>query len=149
MSAKQAISDKLQGSVATYLRCGWVVSNQIKKGLLLSLWVNFFKSVNIWQSYKEERGCLMHFARLADTLLEDGTRNCSLYFPQCIWKKFTSFCQVCTQKKIGPFFYLTGYIMYRIVSPIQTRRHSVRVFNSDAAAAAAAGGDDDDAVMTE
>jgi len=39
MSAKQAINDKLQGSVATYLRCGRVVNHQIKKGLLLSLWV--------------------------------------------------------------------------------------------------------------
>jgi len=37
MSAKQAISDKLQGRVATYSRCGGVVNNQIKKGLLLSL----------------------------------------------------------------------------------------------------------------
>ena len=37
MSAKQAISDKLQGSVTTYLRCGGVVNNQIKKGLLLSV----------------------------------------------------------------------------------------------------------------
>jgi len=27
--------------------------------------------VNIWQSYKKERGCLMHFARLANTLLKD------------------------------------------------------------------------------
>jgi len=36
MSAEQAIHDKLQGSVAVYLRCGWVVNNQIKKGLLLS-----------------------------------------------------------------------------------------------------------------
>ena len=61
MSAKQAINDKLQGSVATYLRFGGVVNNQIKKGLLLSLWVNFFpKSVNIWQSYKPERDCLVH-----------------------------------------------------------------------------------------
>jgi len=33
---EQAINDKLQGSVATYLRCGGVVNNQIKKGLLLS-----------------------------------------------------------------------------------------------------------------
>jgi len=41
VSAKQAINDKLQGSVATYLRCVGVVNNQIKKGLLLSLWVNF------------------------------------------------------------------------------------------------------------
>ena len=36
MSAKQAINDKLQGSVATHLRCGGVVNNQIEKGLLLS-----------------------------------------------------------------------------------------------------------------
>ena len=31
----------------------------------------FFKSVNIWQSYKQERGCFMHFARMANTLLKD------------------------------------------------------------------------------
>jgi len=37
MSAKQAINGKLQGSVATYLRCGGILNNQIKKGLLLSV----------------------------------------------------------------------------------------------------------------
>jgi len=37
MSGKQAINDKLQGIVATYLRCGGVANNQIKKGLLLSM----------------------------------------------------------------------------------------------------------------
>jgi len=37
LSAKEAINDKLQGSVATYLRCGGVVNKQIKKGLLLNL----------------------------------------------------------------------------------------------------------------
>jgi len=42
MSAKQAINDKLQGSVATYLRCGGAVNNPIKKGLLLSLTVRIF-----------------------------------------------------------------------------------------------------------
>ena len=63
MSAKQAINEKLQGSVATYWRCGGDVNNQIRKGLLLSLSV-FFKSVNIWQSYKQERDCLVHFLRL-------------------------------------------------------------------------------------
>jgi len=42
MSSKQAINDKLQGSVATYLRCGVVINNQIKKCLLLSLRVKFF-----------------------------------------------------------------------------------------------------------
>jgi len=36
MSAKQAINDKLQGSVAAYLRCGAAVNNQLKKGLLMS-----------------------------------------------------------------------------------------------------------------
>jgi len=36
LSAKQAINDKLQGSVATYLTCGGVVNNQIQKGLFLS-----------------------------------------------------------------------------------------------------------------
>jgi len=65
MSAKQAINDKLQGSIATYLRRSGVVDNQLKKGLLLSLWVKtIFKSVNIWQSYKQERDCLIHFLRL-------------------------------------------------------------------------------------
>ena len=29
------------------------------------------KSVNIWQSYKQEGDCLVHFARLANTLLKD------------------------------------------------------------------------------
>jgi len=36
MSAKQAINDNIQCSVATYLRCGGIVNNQIKKGSLLS-----------------------------------------------------------------------------------------------------------------
>ena len=36
-SAKQALNDKLHCSVAAYLRCGGVVNNQIKNGLLLSL----------------------------------------------------------------------------------------------------------------
>jgi len=72
LSAKHAINDKLQGSVATYLRRGGIVNNHIKKDLLLSMRVKKIKSVNIWQSYKQERGCLMHFARLANTLLKDG-----------------------------------------------------------------------------
>jgi len=53
MSAKQAINDKLQGSVAADLRCGGVVNNQIKKCLLLTMRVKN-KSVNIWQSYKQQ-----------------------------------------------------------------------------------------------
>jgi len=41
-SAKQALDDKLHGSLAAYLRCGGVVNKQIEKGLLLSLRMNFF-----------------------------------------------------------------------------------------------------------
>ena len=37
MSAKQVIYDKLQGSVAIYLRCGEVFNNQTEKRLSLSL----------------------------------------------------------------------------------------------------------------
>ena len=78
-SAKQATNDKLQGRVATYLRCDGVVNNDIKKGLLLSVWVKtIFKSVNIWQSYKQEHGCLMHFAFLANTLLKDEEQEAQL-----------------------------------------------------------------------
>ena len=37
------------------------------------------KCVNIWQSYKQERGCLVHFVRLAYTLHvlkdEESTRD--------------------------------------------------------------------------
>jgi len=64
MSVKQAMNDKLQGSVAIYLRCAGVINNQIRKGLLLSVSEFFFKPVNIWQSYKQERDCVMHFLHL-------------------------------------------------------------------------------------
>ena len=65
MSSKQVNNDKLQGTVATYLMCGGGVNNQIKKGLLLSLRVKyFFKSVKIWQSYKQKRDYLVHYLRL-------------------------------------------------------------------------------------
>jgi len=42
MSAKQALNDKLQGSVARCLRCDEVANNQINKGLLLSMRVKKF-----------------------------------------------------------------------------------------------------------
>jgi len=64
MSENKAINDILQGTVVTYLRCGGIVSNQIKKGLLLRLPVFFFKSVNIWPRYKQEGRCLVHFVYL-------------------------------------------------------------------------------------
>jgi len=42
----------------------------IKTGLLLSLPVKKIKSVNIWQKYSQEGGCLV-VTRLATTLLKD------------------------------------------------------------------------------
>jgi len=64
MSAKQDINNKLQGSVATYRSHGGVVNNQVRKSLFLRLSEICFKSVNIWQSYKQECDCLVHFLRL-------------------------------------------------------------------------------------
>ena len=62
MSAKQALNNKLQGSVAAHLRCGGIVNSQIKKGSLLSLWVKkIFKIGEYLAKYKQERDCLVHF----------------------------------------------------------------------------------------
>ena len=36
------INGKLRGTVVTYLRCGGIVNNQINKGLVLNLLLNFF-----------------------------------------------------------------------------------------------------------
>ena len=53
------------------------------------------KSVNIWQSYKQECGCLMHFAHLANTLLKDeeSTETIALLLvilPNIYWAKKNS-----------------------------------------------------------
>jgi len=59
-SAKQTLEDKLQGSVATYLRCSRVVITKLRKVYFwFCKWKNL-KSVNIWRSYKQERDCLVH-----------------------------------------------------------------------------------------
>jgi len=55
--------------------CGGVVNNQIKKGLLLSLWVKFFligEYLAKLQARTWLRDYLVHFVRLANTLLIDG-----------------------------------------------------------------------------
>jgi len=65
--------------------------------------VKFFcKSVNIWQSFKQERDCHMHFARLANALLKDEESardnhvlvcNFAKYSPIFLEKKFHSHTQ--------------------------------------------------------
>jgi len=86
MPTKQAIYDKLQGSVATYLRYGGVVNDHIKKGLRVE---KKLKLVNIWQSYKQERGCLRHFARLANTLLRDEESARDYHVLACRFAKYS------------------------------------------------------------
>ena len=76
IKTKQAIDDKLQGSVATW-RCGRVL-NHIKKCLLLSPWVeNFLESVNIWQSYKQERDCFLHLPSFSSALAKCTRKSLS------------------------------------------------------------------------
>jgi len=89
MLAKQAIIDKLQGNVATYLRCGRVVKNQIKKSLLLSLSVKIIKIGEYVASYKQECDCLMHFARLANTLQKDGKSERNNHVLDCNFTKYS------------------------------------------------------------
>jgi len=72
MSAKQAIYDKFQGSVATYLRWGGVVNNQINKGLLLSMRVkNNFKIGEYLAKFQAKTWLSVALVRLANTLLKD------------------------------------------------------------------------------
>ena len=75
MSAKQAINDKLQCSVASLhisRVVGLLIAKLRKVYISASLRVKkMLKSVNIWQSYKQDRDCLVHIARLANTLLKD------------------------------------------------------------------------------
>ena len=70
MSAKQAINDKLQGSVATYLRCGGRVNNQIKKGLLLSLWVKFFLICEYLANFVRESAMWSHSLVMSECSLK-------------------------------------------------------------------------------
>jgi len=67
---RQTNKHNLQASVVTYLKCGEIVNNHIKKGLLQSLSVKKIKSVNNCQSYKQKGGRLVRFGRLATTLLK-------------------------------------------------------------------------------
>ena len=47
------------------------------------------KSVNIWQSYKQERGCLVHFARRANTLLKDEESARDNHVLACNFAKYS------------------------------------------------------------
>jgi len=72
---KQVINDKLQCSVATYLRCG--------VGNFLNRWL--FRIFII--SYKQERGCLVHSGRLTSTLVKDEESARDNDVPACNFVK--------------------------------------------------------------
>jgi len=44
--------------------------------------------MNIWQSYKQERDCFMHFARLANTLLKDEESSPDNHDFACNFSKY-------------------------------------------------------------
>jgi len=44
--------------------------------------------VNILQSYKQERGCLMHFVHLSTTLLKDEESARHNHVPACNFAKY-------------------------------------------------------------
>jgi len=70
--------------------------------------VKFFKSViNIWQSYKQERGCLMHFARLANTLLKDEESARGNHVLACNFAKYLPIKN--TDRLSNKLFSLFGY----------------------------------------
>jgi len=78
---KQAINDKLQGSVAKFLRCGGLSITKLRK---VYCWVcrwNFYKkSVNIWQTYTHEGGCLVRFVRLATVIKDEESARHNPHF---------------------------------------------------------------------
>jgi len=50
--------------------------------------------MNIWQSYKQERGCLMHIAHLANTLLKDGKSARDSHVLACNFATYSLRCDV-------------------------------------------------------
>ena len=90
MSAKQAINDKLQGIVATCLRCGGVVNNQIKNGLLLNLWVKKIVKISAYLAKLQARTWLSRaLVRLANTLLKDGESARNDHVLACNFAKYS------------------------------------------------------------
>ena len=47
------------------------------------------KSINIWRTYKQERDCLVHFARLANTLLNDEESARDNHVLACNFAKYS------------------------------------------------------------
>jgi len=83
MPAKQAINDKLQGSVATYLTSGDVFNNQIKKGLLLSLRMKKFK-IGEYLAKLQARAWLSHALCVPGQHTAERRRKCTRQSRFCL-----------------------------------------------------------------
>jgi len=59
--------------------------------------------MKIWQSCKQERGCLMHFARLANTLLKDeeSTRDNNVF--ACNFANYSPIKKIALEKLSSAF----------------------------------------------
>ena len=83
MSAKQAIIHKLQGSVDAYL------ITKLRKVYCCVLVKKILEIGEYLTQYKQERGCLMHFARLANTLLKDEESARDNHVLACNFAKYS------------------------------------------------------------
>jgi len=96
VSAKQEINDKLQCS--HNLKCGGVVNNQIKKGLLLSLWAKKYYKIGeylakldalTWLSRALSSSCSRVLARRAKCMRQPQWR---LYSARCAVRRRVEQC---------------------------------------------------------
>ena len=78
-----------------------VVNNQIKRFIAESEW-HFFKSVNIWQICKQERGSLVHFLRLLAVCWPGA---------QSAWDNHALACNFAKYSLILFFFHLQTYLI--------------------------------------
>ena len=69
MSEKKRLTKKLKGSLAVDV-VGLLITT-FERSIAESASEKRIKFVNTWQSCKQEGGCLVHFLRLATTLLID------------------------------------------------------------------------------
>ena len=120
MSAKQAINDKWHGSVATYLRCDGVL-NQIKKGLLLSLWVTKIKIGEYLAKLQTRASLFRALSPYFSSVLAKRTSARHNHILACSCRIFTDFkiskkllksvknWQNCGHESVAPFFWPTLY----------------------------------------
>ena len=61
----------------------------------------FFKSVNIWQSYEQQGDCLVHFVRLATTLLNDEESARNNHVLACTFAKYSLFFYIFSTDRLS------------------------------------------------